>query len=398
MKKRLLITATVAVVGFGSAFFGDAVHAETIQDLQVKQSKIANERETIKANLTKAEAEIADIIIDLTEINEELVQVEEALKENERVMAETQEEKAQLEEEVAQLEADIEERYNILKQRMTSYQKSGGEISFLEVLFDAKSFGEFISRVTYVTKIANSDTDLMNRIEEAKQELEVKVAELAEKELDLKGMEILIKEQKEKAEATKKEIEAKEKELKQLVAELETKDSELALLESQIKRDIQAARHAVAVTQMSKNSSKVTAKANQSKGSVKPTYTAGSGSINTVIQAGYPHLGTPYRWGGKTPSGFDCSGFVSWAYAQAGISIPSSTSGLASTGTKVSYSNAKPGDLIFFDTYKKNGHVGIYLGNGQFIGAQNSTGLAVASLNNPYWSKTFKGHVRRVIQ
>src|SRR5699024_10227578 len=101
-----------------------------------------------------------------------------------------------------------------------------------------------------------------------------------------------------------------------------------------------------------------------------------------------------YVWGGKNPStGFDCSGFVSWAY---GGKLPSSTGALQGVGSKVSLSEAQPGDLIFFDTYKTNGHVGIYLGNGQWVGSQSSTGVAVSDLSNTYWKNAFKGHVRRV--
>src|SRR5699024_1535304 len=123
---------------------------------------------------------------------------------------------------------------------------------------------------------------------------------------------------------------------------------------------------------------------------------AQNGDISTVVDAGFAHLGTPYVWGGKSPSGFDCSGFVSWAFSQAGISVPSYTGGLAGTGSKVSTSSMQPGDIVFFDTYKTNGHVGIYLGGGQFIGAQNSTGLAVADMSSGYWADNFNGHVRRV--
>ena len=114
------------------------------------------------------------------------------------------------------------------------------------------------------------------------------------------------------------------------------------------------------------------------------------------MNAGFDHLGTPYVWGGKGPGGFDCSGFVSWAFAQGGISVPSSTAGLAGVGTKVSASNMQPGDIVFFNTYKTNGHVGIYLGGGKFIGAQNSTGLAVADMSSGYWADKFSGHVRSV--
>jgi cell wall-associated NlpC family hydrolase len=56
----------------------------------------------------------------------------------------------------------------------------------------------------------------------------------------------------------------------------------------------------------------------------------------------------------------------------------------------------KPGDLVFFDTYKKDGHVGIYVGGGQFIGAQSSTGVAIANMSSGYWADHFSGHVVRI--
>src|SRR5690625_7765836 len=120
-----------------------------------------------------------------------------------------------------------------------------------------------------------------------------------------------------------------------------------------------------------------------------------NGKSAQCITAGNQRLGTPSVWAGKGPGGFDCSGFVSWAFGEAGISIPSSTAGLSGTGTKVSYSEVQTGDLVFFDTYKTNGHVGIYVGNGQFIGAQNSTGLAYADMTSGYW-KEKRSEERRV--
>ncbi|MDY0405199.1 NlpC/P60 family protein [Virgibacillus sp. 179-BFC.A HS] len=145
-------------------------------------------------------------------------------------------------------------------------------------------------------------------------------------------------------------------------------------------------------------SSKRTAAAPSSKNTAKAATSSNAKSPahgGSAISAAYSVVGTPYVWGGKSPGGFDCSGLVSWAYSQAGISIPSSTAALSGYGTSVSYANAKPGDLVFFDTYKKDGHVGIYLGGGKFIGAQDS-GVGVASISNPYWSKVFKGHVQRI--
>lgn len=98
---------------------------------------------------------------------------------------------------------------------------------------------------------------------------------------------------------------------------------------------------------------------------------------------------------------FDCSSFVHWAYKQAGIDLgnlsSTSTETLNKMGTKISMNEIQVGDLIFWNTYKRDGHVAIYIGNGQFIGAQSSTGVAIVNVNNSYWKGVFSGHVRRLI-
>ncbi|MGN4128083.1 NlpC/P60 family protein [Lysinibacillus sphaericus] len=98
---------------------------------------------------------------------------------------------------------------------------------------------------------------------------------------------------------------------------------------------------------------------------------------------------------------FDCSSFVHWAYKQAGIDLgnlsSTSTETLNKMGTRISMNEIQVGDLIFWDTYKKDGHVAIYIGNGQFIGAQSSTGVAIVNVNNSYWKGVYSGHVRRLI-
>lgn len=413
--------STVAVVGLGSTLFTVSAQAESIQDIENKQAQIQEERDAIKANLSDADSKIAEVLIDLEKLNEEIEKVNKALKENQKQMDQTNESISEKEEEVAQLEKEIkvleeaiEKRFEILKERAVSYQQSGGDISYLEVIFGSQSFGDFISRVSAVNKISESDSTLIKKQEEDKAAVEekqdavlAKLDELNEMKVEIEGMLALVEDQKASNEDKEETLQAKENDLRSLKNELQVEDSKLATLEKDVKASLQAAvepapETEVASADTNENTDTASSEKAASGGELQTlskestSRPAASGNINTAINAGFSHLGTPYVWGGKGPGGFDCSGFVSWAFAQAGTSIPSSTTGLATTGSKVSSSSMQPGDLVFFDTYKKNGHVGIYLGGGKFIGAQNSTGLAVADMTSGYWASKFSGHVRSV--
>ena len=104
------------------------------------------------------------------------------------------------------------------------------------------------------------------------------------------------------------------------------------------------------------------------------------------------YLGVPYAWGGASPAGFDCSGLVMYVYAQLGVSLPHYTVSQWNATTPIPTSSLAPGDLVFFDGL---GHVGIYIGSGQFIHAPHTgTVVQIASLTG-YWAEHLDG-ARRV--
>ncbi|GAA4377880.1 C40 family peptidase [Paeniglutamicibacter cryotolerans] len=107
-----------------------------------------------------------------------------------------------------------------------------------------------------------------------------------------------------------------------------------------------------------------------------------SSSLSGISATAARYVGVPYVWGGNTPSGWDCSGFVKYVYAQHGINIARGTSAIRSSGQFKRTSNPQPGDLVF---QNGGGHVGIYLGGGKMIGAQNpSVGTLIHSVTrNP---------------
>ena len=107
---------------------------------------------------------------------------------------------------------------------------------------------------------------------------------------------------------------------------------------------------------------------------------ANSGSNNSVVSAAYAAIGTPYKWGGNTTSGFDCSGLINWAYNQAGQGgLPRTTYGMDASLPRVS--SPQPGDIVLANN---NGHGGIYVGNGQVISATASGGVRLHGMNESW--------------
>ncbi|MEK8128192.1 NlpC/P60 family protein [Paenibacillus filicis] len=115
--------------------------------------------------------------------------------------------------------------------------------------------------------------------------------------------------------------------------------------------------------------------------------------VPSVVQTAYQYLGTPYMYGGESTNGFDCSGFVNYVFEKQGVSLPrTSVDMYDNLGQSVT--NLQEGDLVFFAEKNKTSHVGIYLGNGQFISSASSVGVSVASLTSGYWGKRYVGAKR----
>lgn len=124
-----------------------------------------------------------------------------------------------------------------------------------------------------------------------------------------------------------------------------------------------------------------------------PQMDFGSPRMGEMIRMAMRYRGVPYAFGGTSPYGFDCSGFTQYMFRQVGVQLPRMADAQYYYGRPVSRSNLQPGDLVFFETYEAGpSHVGIYIGNNQFIAANSSTGVAVASIYDPYyWGPRYLG-------
>ncbi len=122
-------------------------------------------------------------------------------------------------------------------------------------------------------------------------------------------------------------------------------------------------------------------------------------AFQEVLLSALSLSGTPYKYGGNSPdTGFDCSGFVRYVFNQAAnLTLPHGARAISQLGKAIPVEQLQPGDLVFFNTLKKAfSHVGIYMGNGQFIHAPSSGGgVHIVDMNDPYWAKRFNG-ARRI--
>ncbi|UNJ81098.1 C40 family peptidase [Metabacillus dongyingensis] len=112
---------------------------------------------------------------------------------------------------------------------------------------------------------------------------------------------------------------------------------------------------------------------------------------SNIVTTAKKYLNVPYAWGGMSPRGFDCSGYLNYVFNEsAGKKLPRTVADIYKQGVKTSSPQA--GDLVFFETYKTGAsHAGIYLGNNQFIHSSSSKGVTITSMNNSYWSERYLG-------
>ncbi|OPX86733.1 MAG: Murein DD-endopeptidase MepS/Murein LD-carboxypeptidase precursor [Pelotomaculum sp. PtaB.Bin104] len=120
----------------------------------------------------------------------------------------------------------------------------------------------------------------------------------------------------------------------------------------------------------------------------------GSSRAGTILDYAKSFIGVPYRYGGTTPKGFDCSGYVQYVFGNFGIDLPRTAVEQYNFGWGINAKDARPGDIVAFRAGGTISHTGIYLGGSNFISSTSSSGVMIASINGPYWGDHFFGFSR----
>lgn len=195
---------------------------------------IREERDGIKQELSKNEQDIVEILTEMKQLDSEINILEESFRQNESAIEEVESDITEVQIEIDELEEKIEERFNILSERAKAYQQNGGNISYLEVILGSESFTDFISRINAVSKITESDADIIRVQQKEQKKVEEKLAELEGLQAELEEMKELIKDQKDEANNKREQLKEKEIELNNITKKLKKKDRNLAKLEESL--------------------------------------------------------------------------------------------------------------------------------------------------------------------
>ena len=300
-----------------------------------------------QADLEAAQAELDSLGSQLSSIEADLIEKSDALEKTKHEIFTKQDE-------IDETKQDLADARSTLSGRIRSGYKTGG-VNFLEVLTQATSFEDLVSRIYYMDKINESD-------EEAIQEVRDLESKLQQEKSDLEDQQAAQEQAVADAEAQQADYEVKVAEAQEYYNNLD------AEIQAQLQAQEQAANvaAAVAAADTSSSTSDTSANTNNNGSSNNNSGTTG-GASGAGLSTAYSMIGVPYVYGGVSASGVDCSGLVCYSYGYArGRTTYDMIASLKATGQwKSSVSELSVGDLVFTSEH----HVGIYIGGNQMIHA-----------------------------
>ena len=315
--------------------------------LKKKNSELQSSISSSKEDISQTQSTLDGVVAEIANLNNQIQQKQDEID--------------YLQTSIKNLEDSINRKEEEIRSRMYAMQSYNNSNSYVEYIFGASSFSDFFARVDSVNEITSYDEELIDEIADEKKQVE---------------------QQKQTVETAKANIESQ----KQQQEVLQTQYQDLLTKQQNELAAAQEKQEEISSTQSSLDSflssiiiSNPSGGSGSSGGSsvtppqnVPTTNKYGA----TVVAAAYSKLGCPYVWGASGPDTFDCSGLVMWCYRQAGVYLDHYSGSQKESGAVIPVSQAQPGDILW-----KSGHVGIYIGNGQYIHAPQ-TGDVVKIASN----------------
>jgi cell wall-associated NlpC family hydrolase len=344
-----------------------AVADPSVASKRAEAEQVLSQLRVLSDSLERARSQYAASSAQLTRIQRDLAENRRELK-------------------IAKKNLKVSQR--VVAQRLVALYTSD-QTSTLEVILGARSLDDMINRIDSAKSVTSLDADVLGQVKTFRTVIKRSGTQLAKAKA---SQQRVVAER----EAAKRSLESKVSRQNSLLASIKGQIS--SLIAADQRRQLQmaqaaqariAAAHRVSQQQALDTVVGISAVTPSADTVIAPPPTYGG-----VVGVALSQLGTPYVWGGASPGGFDCSGLVMWAYGQMGVSLPHSTYAQFSMGVPVSIDQLQPGDLVFFDGL---GHVGLYIGGGQFVHAPHTGDVVkISSLSEGWYASTYVG-ARRIL-
>ncbi|MET3196974.1 C40 family peptidase [Bacillus sp. OAE603] len=375
MFKRKLTVLAIAGTFLVSLAPNASVNAETkVEKKQAEVDKFQSQFKKLSNDVKKIDQKIKDTKAKIQSKKEEISETQKIIQDkNARI---------------TYLQDRIEKRNEMLEDRLVAMQKQPKVNLVTDVLFNSDGIVDFFNRLNSITTLFEADQDIIKEQESEQAEVE------KEKQL--------VNEKKESLVKAKEDLVAQESDLSKSQA---AKEKSLRSAEYRLKlavKELQDAKEDVRVRQLEQQSLELAELSNDSddsnssaSGNAGPSENEGPiASGNAIVDFAMQYQGVPYVFGGTSPSGFDCSGFIWYVYSHNGYGFSrANVKSYWNMATKIS--SPQPGDLVFLENTYINGpsHMGIYIGGNKMVHA-GSKGIGTISLSSSWVRSHFLGYGR----
>jgi peptidoglycan DL-endopeptidase CwlO len=317
------------------------------------------------------QAEAQQVLAQIQELDGDLGLVVESYNAAQIELDRIQEEQRANERRLKIARANLGDAQTNLETRLVELYVNGNP-DLIEILLGSSSLDEILDGLETANRVSSQDSQILAEVRRFRKEVKEREAQL---EKAVARQEQVVAEQA----AKREEIEAALAERERLLASIKDQIARIQAEERRRQAELEAEARARLASEPSSPGG---------GGSEAPT-SAPAPRHGGVVGIAMQYLGIPYQWGGSSPStGFDCSGFTMYVYAQVGVSLPHNAAMQYGMGSAVDRSDLAPGDLVFFNGL---GHVGIYIGGGQFIHSPHTGDVVKISSMTGWYASTYVG-------
>jgi peptidoglycan DL-endopeptidase CwlO len=265
-----------------------------------------------------------------------------------------------------------------LAARVVAIYTSGETDSTLDVLVGSRSLAELVEGLEAVSRVSEQDSLVLADVRRFRSEVQQRRVQL--KHARAQQAKLVA----ERA-STKASIESRLTDRQRMLSSIRSEIAEIRAAEQRRQAELERQARARLAAPQPLISTTFTAPAAEAPSALPEAPPAKYGG---VVGIAMQYLGVPYVYGGSSPAGFDCSGFIMYVFAQVGVSLPHNAAAQYGYGTPVDRSQLQPGDLVFFNGL---GHAGIYVGGGSFIHAPHTGDVVKISSMSGWYDSTFVG-------